>query len=109
MWGRYLSVGVMVVALGVGAREVWSQGPGAYRDITVNPDGSVVVKNATVPLPGLMSEGSKKVLMRTKPTEGPGAPVPVPGDIPDMAELRRVYNENLKPNVDHMRELFPVE
>jgi epsilon-lactone hydrolase len=26
-----------------------------------------------------------------------------------MAELRRVYNENLKPNVDHMREIFPVD
>jgi acetyl esterase/lipase len=91
------------------AGEVWSQGPGAYRDVTVNPDGSVVIRSAVVPLPGLMSEGSRKVLMRTKPTEGPGAPVPVPSDIPDMAELRRVYNENLKPNVDHMREVFPVD
>jgi epsilon-lactone hydrolase len=69
----------------------------------------VVVKNATVPLPALLSEGSKKVLMRTKPTEGPGAPVPLPTDITDMKELRRVYNENLKPNVDHMREVFPVD
>ena len=47
--------------------------------------------------------------MRTTPTEGPGAPVPLPADISDMAELRRVYNENLKPNVDHMREVFPVD
>ncbi len=113
MRGRYVYVGLVVAlagaALAIGAREVSSQGPGAFRDITVNPDGSVTVKNATVPLPGLMSEGSKKVLMRTKPTEGPGAPVPVPGNIPDMAELRRVYNENLKPNVDHMRAVFPVD
>ena len=69
----------------------------------------MIVKDATVPLPALLSEGGKKVLMRTKPTEGPGAPVPVPAGIPDMAELRRVYNENLKPNVDHMREVFPVD
>lgn len=109
MWGRNVYVGLFVAALGVCASEVWSQGPGAFRDITVNPDGSVTVKSATIPLPGLMSEGSKKVLMRTKPTEGPGAPVPVPGDISDMAELRRVYNENLKPNVNHMREVFPVD
>ena len=62
-----------------------------------------------MPLSGVLSEGGRKVLMRTKPTEGPGAPVPVPGNIADMAELRRVYNENLKPNVDHMREVFPVD
>jgi acetyl esterase/lipase len=35
--------------------------------------------------------------------------VPTPADIPDMAELRRVYNQNLQPNVDHMKEVFPVD
>jgi acetyl esterase/lipase len=88
---------------------VWSQGPSGYRDVTVNPDGSVTVRNATVPLPALLSDGGKKVLMRTQPTEGPGAPVPVPAGISDMAEVRRVYNENLKPNVEHMKEVFPVD
>lgn len=89
---------------------LWSQQPPtAARTITIGPDGSVTVQNAVVPLPGMLSEGSRKVLMRTRPTEGPGAPVPVPGNIADMAELRRVYNENLKPNVDHMREIFPVD
>jgi monoterpene epsilon-lactone hydrolase len=85
----------------------WSQGRGGG-SITVNPDGSVTIKDAKVPLPGILSEGAKKVLMRTRPTEGPGAPVPTPS-IGDMAELRRVYNENLKPNVEHMREVFPVD
>ena len=88
---------------------VYSQGPAGERSIIINADGSVSVKNAVVPLPSLMTDGSKKVLMRTKPTEGPGAPVPVPGNIPDMAELRRVYNENLKPVVEHMKEVFPVD
>ncbi len=88
---------------------VWSQGPTGFREVTVNPDGSVTVKNAVVPLPGIMSEGSRKVLMRATATEGPGAPVPVPSGIPDMAEVRRVYNENLKPVVDHMKEVFPVD
>ena len=109
MRGKYLFIGLAAAACVVFVHEVWSQGPTPYRDITVNPDGSVTIKSATVPLPGIMSEGSKKVLMRTQPTEGPGAPVPVPGDIPDMAELRRVYNENLKPNVNHMRDVFPVD
>ena len=88
---------------------VWSQGPSGYREVAVNPDGSVTIKNAVVPLPALMTEGSKKVLMRTTPTEGPGAPVPVPAGIADMADVRRIYNENLKPNVEHMREVFPVD
>jgi acetyl esterase/lipase len=109
MWRKRVYVVLAAAVCVVGAREVWPQGPGAYRDITVNPDGSVTVRNATVPLPGLLSEGGRRVLMRTRPTEGPGAPVPVPSDIPDMAELRRVYNENLKPYVDHMREVFPVD
>jgi epsilon-lactone hydrolase len=109
MKGRFVLAGFATAVCLAVAGQVLSQGPGAYRDLTVNKDGSVTVKNATVPLPGLMSEGSKQVLMRTKPTEGPGAPVPVPSDIPNMAELRRVYNENLKPNVDHMRQAFPVD
>jgi acetyl esterase/lipase len=109
MLRRCFLVGVVAAVCAIGAHDVWSQGPGAYRDVTVNPDGSVTVRNATVPLPGLLSEGGRQVLMRTKPTEGPGAPVPVPSDIPDMAELRRVYNENLQPYVNHMREVFPVE
>ena len=33
----------------------------------------------------------------------------VPAGIADMAEVRRIYNENLKPNVDHMRAVFPVD
>lgn len=86
-----------------------SQEAEPQRDIVVNPDGSVVINHAVVPLPDLMSEGSKAVLMRTSPSEGPGAPVPTPTDISDMDELRRVYNENLQPNVDHMREVFPVD
>lgn len=102
-FGVALILGVIV------AGRVWSQGSPGYRDVTVNPDASVTIKSATVPLPGLMTEGSKKVLMRSKPSEGPGAPVPVPSNIADMAEVRRVYNENLKPMVDHMREVFPVD
>ena len=88
---------------------LWPQAPAGGRRITINPDGSVIVENAVVPLPGLMTEGSKEVLMRTRPTEGPGAPVPLPAGISDISEVRRIYNENLKPNVDHMRSVFPVD
>jgi len=79
------------------------------RDLVVEPDGSIVINHAEVPLPTLLSEEGRQVLMRTTPSEGPGAPVPTPNDIPDMDELRRVYNENLQPRVDHMRSVFPVE
>jgi acetyl esterase/lipase len=88
---------------------VWSQRPASQRTITINPDGSVAVSQAVVPLSALLTEGSRKVLMRTRPTEGPGAPVALPTGISDMAEVRRVYNENLKPVVAHMREVFPAE
>lgn len=109
MMRRYLYLGLAVMACVIGVSDVWSQGPSPYRDVAVNPDGSVTVKNAVVPLPAMMTEGSRKVLMRATPSEGPGAPVPVPAGIADMAEVRRIYNENLKPNVDHMKEVFPVD
>lgn len=86
----------------------WSQGRGNAK-FTVNPDGSIVVTHEQVPLPHIMSAGAKQVLDRNTPSEGPGAPVPVPTDIKNMTELRRVYNQNLQPNVDHMRSLFPVD
>lgn len=108
---RYVHVGLgMVVAMcmALGAT-VWSQAPAGKRTVIVNADGSVTVENAVVPLSALLTDGGRKVLMRTRPTEGPGAPVPVPTGIADMAEVRRVYNENLQPYVNHMREVFPVD
>jgi epsilon-lactone hydrolase len=81
----------------------------APSSVQVRPDGSVQVHDATVPLSALMSEGAREVLQRTQPTEGPGAPVPTPDNIADMRELRRVYNENLRPRVDYMRKVFPVD
>jgi epsilon-lactone hydrolase len=95
----------IAVVCAIGVAHGQQQGP----EIAANLDGTVTVKNASIPLSGLLSEAGKEVLRRTRPTEGPGAPVPLPTDITDMAELRRVYNENLKPNVDHMREVFPVD
>ena len=107
---RILSTGLSSVVLaGVLTVTVFTQGPTPYKDVKVNADGSVTVGNATVPMSSVLSAEGRKVLMRTKPTEGPGAPVPVPSGIPDMAEVRRVYNNNLKPIVDHMRDVFPVD
>jgi hypothetical protein len=76
---------------------------------TVASDGTLTLGSATLPLSGFLSDGGKQVLMRTRPTEGPGSPMPPPSDISNMAELRRVYNESLTPNVDHMRAVFPVD
>jgi acetyl esterase/lipase len=105
----HVGVGVAIAACIAFTASLRSQGPAAGRSVAVNGDGSVTIQNAVVQLSGLLSDAGRKVLMRTKPTEGPGAPVPVPTGIADMAEVRRVYNENLKPNVDHMRDLFPVD
>lgn len=86
-----------------------AQTPTPETSLAVRADGSVMINNATIPLSGLMSDGSKQVLMRAAATEGPGAPVPFPNGSQTLAELRQVYNENLKPNVAHMREKFPVD
>ena len=107
---RVTATAISALTLGLAlTATVWTQGPTPYRDIKVNPDGSVTVGSATVPMSGVLSADGKKVLMRTTPTEGPGAPVPLPSGIADMADVRRIYNGNLKANVDHMREIFPVD
>ena len=67
MNSRQLVAGFAAAACFAVVGQVLSQGPGAYRDVAVNKDGSVTVKNATVPLPGLMSEGSKQVLELAAP------------------------------------------
>ena len=86
-----------------------SQGVSPDTKMSVDSDGTIHIEGATVPLPESLSDGGRAVLMRTRPTEGPGAPIPLPSDISDIVELRRVYNENLQPYVDHMREVFPVD
>lgn len=107
---RLASIGITTVVLATALTvTVLTQGPTPYKDVKVNADGSVTIGSATVPISTVLSAEGRKVLMRTKPTEGPGAPVPLPSGIADMAEVRRVYNNNLKPVVDHMREVFPVE
>lgn len=105
----HVSVGVALAVCLAFTGSVRSQGPAGRRATIVNSDGSVTIQNAVIQLSGLLSEGGRKVLMRTRPTEGPGAPVPLPTGIADIAEVRRVYNDNLKPNVDHMRAVFPVD
>jgi epsilon-lactone hydrolase len=94
-----------LASLGLAAHSLAQQAAGS----TVTADGVITVSELSAPLSPLLSEGSKQVLMRSRATEGPGAPVPLPSDVSNMTELRRIYNENLKPNVDHMREAFPVD
>lgn len=76
---------------------------------SVSADGEVSLRDLTAPLSPLLTEGGKQVLLRTRATEGPGAPVPLPAEAQDMAELRRLYDQNLQPNVEHMRAAFPVD
>jgi epsilon-lactone hydrolase len=105
---RRATYAAVILTFAVFAWTAWSQGLAGVRR-TVNPDGSIVITDAKVPLPGIMSDGAKQVLQRNTASEGPGAPVPLPSDVKDMAELRRIYNQNLQPNVDHMRSVFPVD
>jgi acetyl esterase/lipase len=86
----------------------WSQAPASPPRVTTDPDGTVHVPAVAIPPSAMLSDVARSVLARTRPTEGPGAPVPVPvGN--DMAEVRRLYNAALQPNVQHMRDLYPVD
>jgi len=100
---------ILAIAGLLAATPIWAQVLPSDAKMRLDPNGTIHIDSADVPLPDVLSDGSKEVLMRTKPTEGPGAPVPLPGDIDDIVELRRIYNENLQPYVDHMREVFPVD
>ncbi len=82
-------------------------GAGAQNPVTVDPDGTARIQGGVIPLSAILSEESKAIVRRSRPTEGPGA-APQP-KLEDMAELRRRMNETLQPNVKHMRELFPVD
>lgn len=98
-----ICLALCALALTVGAEETAKPLP-----VTANPDGSIHIHDVTVPPSPLMSEGAKLVMRRTSPTEGPGAPVPLPA-LNDIKEVRRIYNQNLQANVDHMKSLYPVD
>jgi acetyl esterase/lipase len=105
---RFGAIGLILAGMAIGST-VWGQVLPSSSEMTLDDEGTIHIISAEVPLPDVLSDGGKAVLMRTRPTEGPGAPIPLPGDIEDIVELRKVYNENLKPYVDHMREVFPVD
>jgi monoterpene epsilon-lactone hydrolase len=75
--------------------------------VTIDADGTARIQGASIPLSAVLSEESKAIVRRSRPTEGPGA-APQP-KLEDMAELRRRMNEALQPNVQHMRDVFPVD
>ncbi len=104
-----LSVHMLISIWALAPAVVLAQVGSSRQSVRVQADGSVEIQEAVVPLSPLMSDGAREVLRRTQPTEGPGAPVPTPDEIPDIRELRRVYNENLQPRVDYMRKVFPVD
>lgn len=95
---------VLATALAFAAAAVNAQAPGP---VTIDAAGTAHIDGGTIPLSGILSEASKAIVRRSRPTEGPGA-APQP-KVEDMAELRRRMNETLQPNVRHMREVFPVD
>lgn len=100
-----LSTHCCAAALALCAGAVAAQAP--ERRISIEEDGSARIEHAVIPLSGLLSEESRAIVRRARPTEGPGAAAQP--KVEDMAELRRRMNETLQPNVKHMRELFPVD
>ena len=76
-------------------------------NVMVAPDGTVRIREATVPPSNIMSRDSLSILTAVKPTEGPGAAAPAAA--PTMAAQRLQMNEALQPRVKHMRDLYPVD
>ncbi|MFS2003354.1 alpha/beta hydrolase [Duganella sp. CT11-25] len=77
------------------------------KSITVDASGAAHVREATIELSNVLSPASQEIIRRSRPTEGPGAAKPP--ETTDMAELRRAMNATLAPNVQHMRDLYPVD
>ncbi|MET0855696.1 MAG: alpha/beta hydrolase fold domain-containing protein [Telluria sp.] len=97
---RHFLAALLALAAGAAAAQ-------APHQVTIDADGSARIQAGTIPLSAILSEESKAIVRRARPTEGPGA-APQPKS-EDMAELRRRMNETLQPNVKHMREVFPVD
>ncbi|MTV36835.1 alpha/beta hydrolase fold domain-containing protein [Duganella radicis] len=79
----------------------------AQRQVTVDAAGTAHVREATIELSNVLSPASQDIIRRSRPTEGPGAARPP--ETTDMAELRKAMNAALQPNVQHMRDVFPVD
>jgi monoterpene epsilon-lactone hydrolase len=80
---------------------------GPARKVTIDAEATAHIENATIPLSNVLSEQSRAIVRRSRPTEGPGAARPP--ETTDIVELRHRMNETLQPNVEHMRALFPVD
>jgi acetyl esterase/lipase len=74
--------------------------------VTIDPQGTAHIHKGTIPPSNLMSPEALAIILRARPTEGPGA---LPAPTGTMDQIRRTMNERLQPNVAHMRELFPVD
>jgi acetyl esterase/lipase len=84
------------------ASTVMSQSVPPARQITVDPDGTAHVKNATLAPSTILSAEGKAALAR--PTEGAPAPPAA-----NMDELRKQMNARLQPNLQASLDRFPVE
>ena len=77
------------------------------RSVTIDPDGTARLQNATIPLSSMLSAESKQILRNIQPSEGPRSAPQTKTE--DMAELRRKMNEGLQPRVKHSIDLFKVD
>ena len=100
---KKILLGTLLLAAGCLSAQAQTAAP----QVSIEADLTVRVENARIPPSNILSEESKAILRRARPTEGPGA-APQP-KVEDMAELRRRMNLTLAPNVAHMRELHPVD
>lgn len=73
----------------------------------LSDDGVFHVRDASIPPSPMMSDAARRAMLESRPTEGPGSAPPP--ETSDMAELRRLMNARLQPNVARMIAAFPVD
>ena len=106
MFLKKLGQAAIALALAVTASAAPSQ-TWAGPDVVMSPDGTLRIDRAEWPLSPIMSEAAREAVIAIRPTEGPGAAPPP--ETSDMTELRRLMNERLQPNVQRMRDAYPVD
>jgi monoterpene epsilon-lactone hydrolase len=104
---RLPRLGALAAALAMAAVPAGAQTVPGSRTVTVDADGTAHIRDAVLPPSSILSAKGREILGRARPTEGPGAAAQPA--TPDMAELRRRMNEQLQPNVRHMRDVYPVD
>ena len=84
------------------------------KTITVDPDLTAHIQSATLPPSNILSEESKDILRRSRPTEGPGAAPPprmpaMDATVEELIEVYRLVQGKEHPDWDEYRRVMVAD